>query len=139
MDVFVLRSVVDGGSHHTTQGGEVAIRKPPLFTYVCQIVSVVTYLHTHRDTQNIHARKPRERIHINLNTSIHTHVYKLYYYIQALVDYNYLLNEEIFIPKQNDKNAMHFPTYSLGSFPFRVIIIRCQCFFFIFRDTTSYY
>lgn len=126
MDVFVLRSVVGGGSLHTTQGGGGCNPQAPPF-HVCLLDRKRSYIPTHpqKHTKYTRSKAERERIHINLNTSIHTHVYKLYYYIQALVDYNYLLNEEIFIPKQNDKNAMHFPTYSLGSFPFRVIIIRC--------------
>lgn len=81
MDVFVLRSVVGGGSLHTTQGGGGCNPQAPPF-HVCLLDRKRSYIPTHpqKHTKYTRSKAERERIHINLNTSIHTHVYKLYYY-----------------------------------------------------------
>lgn len=60
MDVFVLRSVVGGGSHHTTQGGEVAIRKPPPF-HVCVLDRKRSYIPTHPQKHTKYTRSKAER------------------------------------------------------------------------------
>lgn len=92
--------------------------------HVCLLDCKRNYTHTvkKRNTSYTHSKAERENKFNLTQTRIKLHKNIILHCIQALVvlhTHLYLLNEEIFIPKQTKTtNAMHFPTciFSLGSF-----------------------